>query len=77
MIDRDAVLEKMIKMFTPYSKDRFLDYDGEKTICGPNDRAMMGFDTNFPKEWLIEDFDFSDEEADWLISKVRELAPAD
>ena len=66
-----SVLDKLIKMFRPYDGDKFLDHSGAETICGPNDRAMTGFDTNFPKAWLIEDYDFSPTEADWLIAEVK------
>jgi hypothetical protein len=69
-----AVLEKLVGMFRPYSGDEFLDHPGSEIICGPNDRALVGFDTNFPKEWLMTDFDFTEEEADWLIRAVREKA---
>ena len=43
---------------------------------GPDDRAIVGFSTNFPKAWLVEDFDFTEEEAAWFISEVqRQAAP--
>lgn len=74
MINKDAILEKIIKMFRPYGDGNFLDYEGAQTICGPADRAVIGSDTNFPKEWLVEDFGFTAEEAVWFIAKVRELA---
>lgn len=57
-------------MFVPV--DEFLDYKNG-VICGPNDRSLVGFDTYFLKEWLMEDYDFTDEEADWFIDKVKEL----
>jgi len=74
-MDKEKMLEKIIAMFSPYYGDKFLDFDGKETIVGPNDRAMCGFDNNFPKQWLVEDYDFTDEEADWFISEVNRLNP--
>jgi hypothetical protein len=71
-----AVLGKLVGMFSPYPGKVFLDHPGSETICGPNDRAVTGFDTNFPKQWLMDDFDFTEEEADWLIREVRIKAAA-
>lgn len=73
MIDERAILGKLVRMFRPYDGDRFLDYPGSDTITGPSDRAMIGIDTYFPKEWLIEDYGFTDEEASWLISAVIQM----
>lgn len=72
---QEAVFRKLIAMFRPYDGSRFLDFDGATTIHGPNDRAMIGFDTHFPKEWLIEDHGFTAEEADWLIAAVHRSLP--
>jgi hypothetical protein len=70
-----AVLEKLVGMFGPFEEgDKFLDYPASEVICGPNDRALIGFNQNFPKQWLMEDFDFTEEEADWLIRAVRAKA---
>lgn len=71
MIDKEVILRKIVGMFRPYSGEKFLDYSGTEVVYGPNDRAMIGFDTHFPKDWLIEDFGFTDEEADWFIEQVR------
>ena len=70
MIDKEALLAKIAAMFRPRDGN-FLDYKARDVICGPNDRAMFGADTNFPKEWLVEDFDFTAEEADFFVSMVR------
>ena len=67
----EQVLNKIVGMFRPCVSEQFLDYDGREVICGPNDRAMIGFDTYFPKEWLVEDYGFTPDEADWLISRVN------
>lgn len=67
-----SVFRKLVAMFRPYHGKKFLHHDGETTICGPNDRSLFGFDTKFPREWLIEDFDFTESEADWLIGAVKE-----
>ena len=67
----NSVFEKLIGMFRPYEGDRFLDFNGAEVICGPDDRSLFGSETNFPKQWLIEDFGFTSEEADYLIARVR------
>lgn len=67
-----SAVEKIIKMFTLAEKD-FLSFSKEDVINGPNDRSVIGFDNHFPKEWLIEDFGFTEEEADWFVEKVKEL----
>lgn len=72
-IDKDAVLMKLLSMFRPYSGREFLDHDGKDVICGPNDRSMFGLDTNFPKEWLVHDHGFTQEEADWFVREVQRL----
>lgn len=67
--------EKVIGMFRP-AKSSFLDYEAEDVIKGPNDRAMFGFDTYFPLEWLVKDFGFTEEEARCFIDEVhRRHAP--
>lgn len=63
-------IEKIIGMFRPCDRD-FLDLKKEETICGPNDRAVYGYDNYFPKKWLIEDFKFTDSEANWFIEQVN------
>lgn len=73
MIDRNVMLDKLIQMFRPHGPGKFLDYKGRDVVCGPNDRAMIGCDTNFPKRWLVEDFDFTPEEADWFVAEVHRL----
>ena len=65
-------VDKIIKMFRPCPHD-FLDYGAKDVICGPDDRAFGGMTTYFPISWLVEDFDFTEEEARWFIEKVREL----
>lgn len=65
-------IDKIIRMFRPRDRD-FGPYKADEVICGPNDRALFGFDTNFPIDWLVEDYDFTKEEAEWFISKVNEL----
>lgn len=72
-LNENAVI-KIIKMFRPYGDGNFLNFNGKETICSPSDRAMIGYDNNFPKQWLIEDWDFTDDEADWFIGKVNELS---
>lgn len=62
----NSAVEKIIGMFRPGGK--FLGFT--EVICGPNDRAAFGYDTYFPKKWLIEDYNFTEEEADWFIGKV-------
>jgi hypothetical protein len=64
--------EKIIAMFSPH-EGKFLDFKAEEVIQGPNDRALFGFDTNFPLEWLVEDYGFTEEEARWFISEVHRL----
>lgn len=69
---RKETVDKIIRMFYPCTSE-FLDFQKEEVICGPNDRAVFGFDTNFPLQWLVEDFGFTQEEAEWFIRKVQEL----
>jgi len=72
MIDKEQLLNKIVGMFRSYSNgDYFLNYDSSDVICGPNDRAMFGFDTNFPIEWLVEDFGFTKEEARAFVDMVH------
>lgn len=70
-INAEAV-KKIIKMFRPHSGD-FLGVKEKDVICGPDDRAAFGYSTNFPIQWLIEDYDFTEEEARWFVDKVHEL----
>lgn len=65
-------IDKIIKMFSPIPGD-FLNYRKEEVICGPNDRAIFGFDTFFPISWLAEDYGFTQEEAEWFVKRVQEL----
>lgn len=65
------VLEKLIGMFRACDRS-FLNFPANEVIRGPNDRSLVGFDNYFPKQWLVEDYDFTEEEAVWLISKVQE-----
>ena len=71
-VARADVYKKIIAMFRPHDGE-FLGFKGEEVIQGPNDRAMFGFDTNFPLEWLVEDYGFTEEEARWFISEVHRL----
>jgi hypothetical protein len=64
-----AVFEKLLGMFR--QARRFLDFPEGEVIHGPNDRALFGFETHFPKQWLVEDFGFTPEEAEWLVSRVH------
>jgi hypothetical protein len=66
-----ALLDKLVDMFTPRKGD-FLGVHPEDTvIVGPNDRALCGFDNNFPIAWLVEDFGLTQEEAEWLVREVH------
>ena len=66
----ESVLRKLVGMFSPSEGD-FLNHKEEEVICGPNDRSLIGFNTYFPKESLMEDYGFTAREADWLINAVR------
>ena len=70
-MNESAVL-KIIKMFTPIDFD-FLNFDRSEVIEGPDDRAEIGFDTYFPIKWLVEDFQFTEEEAKWFVNAVQIL----
>lgn len=70
-VDKDVFLKKLIAMFRSYPHESFLGYAGSETICGPNDGALIGFDTNFPKAWLVREFGFSPEEADFFVKAVH------
>lgn len=65
-----SAIKKIIGMFTP-AEENFFDFDKDSVIVGPNDRAIVGCDTYFPKKWLTEDFGFTDDEADWFIEQVK------
>lgn len=71
MVDKEILFSKVIGMFRP-CRDKFLSFPPEDVVCGPNDRAIFGGDTYFPIEWLIEDFDFTEEEAREFIKLVLE-----
>ncbi len=73
MIDPGVIFDKLVGMFRPYNDGEFVIEDGPG-IMGPDDRAMIGCTTYFPKKWLVEDFDFTEEEAGWLIEAVKEHA---
>lgn len=63
---------KIIKMFRP--ADRGLGpHEANEMIQGPNDRALIGYETFFPKDWLIEDYGFTEEEAKEFMKLVNEL----
>ena len=72
-MDKEIMLGKIIKMFQPHGEGKFLGFDGSDVICGPNDRAMIGYDTFFPKQWLVQDHGFTEEEADWFVAEVKRL----
>lgn len=72
----DDLVKKIIKMFRPSESD-FLGFSKEQVICGPNDRAIFGFDTNFPTKWLVEDYDFTEEEAAEFVRLVNEYSKED
>lgn len=69
---RKETIDKIIGMFTP-RKGRFLMFNEEDVICGPDDRALVGFSTNFPICWLVDDYGFTEEEAKWFVRKVHEI----
>ena len=59
-------------MFRPADKT-FLDFDKADVIIGPNDRSIIGFDNYFPIDWLVEDYNFTKQEARQFINLVKEL----
>lgn len=63
------VLTKLIKMFTPYQNyiSPGVSLKNKDAILGPD----LGFGNMFHKRWLIEDFEFTDEEATWFIEQVH------
>lgn len=73
-VNESKVLKKVVAMFRPNGREKFLDFKGSEVICGPNDRGAMGFDTYFPKQWLMEDFGFTPAEADWFIDQVKKAS---
>lgn len=70
MIDKGAVLLKVAAMFSP-AEQSFLGYAASDVIHGPDDRAMVGCTTCFPKLELVEDFGFTMEEAEFFIATVK------
>lgn len=66
---KEDLYKKIIKMFRP-SPCGLGPYEANELIQGPNDRAIIGCDTFFPKEWLIEDYNFTEEEADAFFDLV-------
>lgn len=67
----NGAVSKIIGMFSAPPMERFLNFDAKDVICGPNDRAIVGFDTYFPLDWLVEDYGFTKEEARWFIDAVH------
>ena len=63
---------KIIRMFRP-ANHGIGPYKASELIQGPNDRAIIGYDTFFPEEWLIEDYGFTEEEAREFMELVKEL----
>ena len=61
-----TVLEKFTNMFG--FTENFL---GKHEAIIMPDRGMFGFDSYYTKEWLIEDFEFTQEEVDWLFAEVK------
>lgn len=61
-------IDKIIKMFTPCD---------DEIIFGPRDRGMYGIvgreEAFLPIKWLVEDYGFTREEAEWFVKKVQEL----
>lgn len=72
----EKLMVKIIKMFSPVERD-FLDFPKEDVIQGPNDRAVIGFDTFFPIKWLVEDYGFTEEEAKMFVSLVNKYNKED
>lgn len=68
--DDSELLKKVVGMFR-LRKGQFLNFPEGEVICGPNDRALVGFDTHFPITWLVEDFGFTEEEAAEFVRRVR------
>lgn len=71
IIDKLKLLDKIVLMFEPYNRERFMQYEGSETIHGPSDRAVIGVETHFPIDWLIDDFGFTRREAEWLVLQVN------
>lgn len=71
-----AVLKKLIGMFSPSDFSPCIGHAPSDVICGPNDRAVIGFQTYFPKKWLMEDYGFTAEEVDFLFRAVKQSEPA-
>lgn len=69
-----SLVKKIIRMFRP-AEHGLGPYSASELIQGPNDRAIIGYDTFFCKEWLVEDYNFTEEEAELFIELVRTLAP--
>ncbi|MDE2105643.1 MAG: hypothetical protein KGL39_50920 [Patescibacteria group bacterium] len=66
--DKETLLLKICAMFRPSERDPATD-----VICGPNDRVLIGFDTYFPKAEIIEDYGFTEQEADWFVETVKAM----
>ena len=71
-MDCEKLLLKVAGMFSPVDK-KFLSFDAKDVIKGPVDRAVVGFDTFFPIKWLVEDFNFTEEEARQFIDLVHKV----
>ena len=67
----ESMYSKILGMFQPATSS-FLGNPKEDVIEGPKDRAMVGFDTMFTVDWLVEDFGFTEEEARLFVDKVHE-----
>ena len=65
------LLKKIVSMFRPATQN-FLGFKAGNCIHGPNDRGTFGFENTFPTEWLVEDFGFTEEEAEQFVRLVHE-----
>jgi hypothetical protein len=54
MILSDEIVLKVLRMFTPSTED-FLNFSAADVVNGPDDHALIGCSTSFPKKWLIEE----------------------
>ena len=66
-----AILDKLVGMFAPCEGEFLGEHPEGTVIHGPGDRATIGFDTHFPVPWLVEDYGFTREEAEWLVREVH------
>lgn len=70
--EEKTLLRKIAMMFKPVDKT-FLDFDKADVIMGPNDRSIIGFDNYFHIDWIVEDYNFTKQEARQFINLVKEL----